>query len=44
MVGKFKLSQNRPLADRHKVISKLHESGGDSATELAALMQRAIDR
>ena len=44
MVGKFKLSQNRPPADRHKVISKLHESGGDSATELAALMQRAIDR
>lgn len=44
MEGKFKLSQNRPMADRRNVIAALGESGGDNAAELAALMQLATQR
>ncbi len=40
MVGKFKLSQNRPVADRRSVITALRETGSKDAADLAAMMQR----
>ena len=39
--GKFKLSQNRPAADRAGVIQRLLESGTDNDTALARLMEAA---
>jgi transcriptional regulator len=39
MVGKFKLSQNRPLADQQGVIDALTLSGQAAALELACLMK-----
>jgi transcriptional regulator len=38
--GKFKLSQNRPEADRASVIERLKERGSDSSVATAALMER----
>jgi transcriptional regulator len=39
MEGKFKLSQNRPLADRRSVIDALRKTGNENAAHVAALMQ-----
>lgn len=44
MEGKFKLSQNRPPADRDNVIAALLDKGDDNAASLAALMKRTADR
>lgn len=44
MVGKFKLSQNRPVADRRNVITALRETGNKDAADVAALMQRLDER
>ena len=44
MVGKLKLSQNRPLADRRSVITALRETGSEDASRVAALMQRIDER
>ena len=37
--GKFKLSQNRPAADRPRVITALERRGGGDAIGVAALMR-----
>tara|TARA_R110001592_G_scaffold43784_1_gene141737 strand:+ start:367 stop:975 length:609 start_codon:yes stop_codon:yes gene_type:complete len=37
--GKFKLSQNRPLADRTRVVEALEARGGDNALGVARLMR-----
>lgn len=42
MQGKFKLSQNRPGVDRSNVIAALKDTGDDSATRLANLMQQVL--
>jgi len=39
--GKFKLSQNRSVEDRTRVIAEL-ERGNESARELAATMRAAL--
>jgi len=39
--GKFKLSQNRTLDDRHRVVTAL-EAGGAAERELAALMRARV--
>ncbi len=39
---KLKLSQNRDLEDRHRVIARLEESGGDDAKATAAWMKRVL--
>jgi transcriptional regulator len=44
MAGKFKLSQNRPAADRRSVITALRETGNKDAAEVAALMQQFDER
>ncbi len=44
MVGKFKLSQNRPVADRHSVITALRGTGNRDADDVAELMQRFDER
>ena len=43
MAGKFKLSQNRPLADRRSVIAALRETGNEDAARVAELMQRIAE-
>ena len=40
--GKFKLSQNRPAADRSNVIAALEQAGDDSALRLAELMEQVL--
>jgi transcriptional regulator len=42
--GKFKLSQNRPVADRRRVIATLTASADPTQRALAAAMQVALDR
>jgi len=42
--GKFKLSQNRPVADRRRVIATLAASAEPTQRALAAAMQAALDR
>ena len=39
ITGKFKLSQNRPAADRLNVIAALEQSGADEARAVAHLMK-----
>ncbi len=39
ITGKFKLSQNRPPADRLNVTAELQQSGGEDAAGVARLMQ-----
>jgi transcriptional regulator len=39
---KLKLSQNRELEDRHRVIARLEENGGDDAKATAAWMKRVL--
>ena len=39
---KLKLGQNRDLEDRHRVIARLEESGGDDAKATAAWMRRVL--
>jgi transcriptional regulator len=43
MTGKFKLSQNRPVADRPRVIAALERAGSDAAQAVAALMRAGLD-
>ena len=38
--GKFKLSQNRPLLDRERVISRLESTGDSLSEEVAKLMRK----
>jgi transcriptional regulator len=40
--GKFKLSQNRSVADRRGVIAHLRAQGSETAHELAAMMELAL--
>jgi transcriptional regulator len=42
MQGKFKLSQNRPPADRSNVIASLNRAGNDTALRLAELMEQVL--
>jgi transcriptional regulator len=42
--GKFKLSQNRPVADRRRVIATLAASADPTQRALAAAMQAALER
>jgi len=42
--GKFKLSQNRPSADRPLVIEELERLGSDDALGVAALMREDLDK
>lgn len=42
--GKFKLSQNRPSADRPLVIEELERLGNDDALGVAALMREDLDK
>ena len=42
--GKFKLSQNRPAADRPLVIDTLEQLGNDNARGIAALMRENASR
>jgi len=37
--GKYKLSQNRPPADRERVVAALKQAGGESALGVARLME-----
>lgn len=41
--GKFKLSQNRPVEDRRRVISELEKPAAGTNTDLARLMRAAMD-
>ena len=41
--GKFKLSQNRPAGDRHRVIAEFERPGDGGNMELARLMRSALD-
>ena len=40
LVGKWKVSQNRPVADRQGVVAGLTEVGGDEARAMAKAVQR----
>jgi transcriptional regulator len=40
--GKFKLSQNRPMADRQRVVEALQASGDPEGGAVAALMQQRV--
>ncbi len=42
VIGKFKLSQNRPPDDHPRVIAALQAAGSDSAREVAQLMQERL--
>lgn len=42
LVGKFKLSQNRPADERPRVIAALQASGSDAGREVALLMQQRL--
>ena len=39
-VGKWKVSQNRPLADRQGVVAGLKAQGSDAAAQMAALVRQ----
>jgi transcriptional regulator len=41
--GKFKLSQNRPVEDRRRVIAEFEKPGNSENRELARLMRVALD-
>lgn len=41
--GKFKLSQNRPVEDRHRVIAEFEKPGDGENRELARLMRVALE-
>ncbi|MBE9555493.1 MAG: FMN-binding negative transcriptional regulator [Proteobacteria bacterium] len=41
--GKFKLSQNRPVEDRHRVIAAFEAPGDGENADLARLMRAALD-
>ncbi len=43
MVGKWKVSQNRPAADRRGVAAGLLLQGDDASAAMAALVQRGLD-
>ena len=43
LVGKWKVSQNRPPADRVGVVAGLRERGDDDSREMAALVARHAD-
>ena len=43
LVGKWKLSQNRPETDRRGVAAGLRERGDDAAIEMAQLVEAALD-
>ena len=38
--GKWKVSQNRPAADREAVVARLRDLGGDAAVAIAALIEK----
>jgi transcriptional regulator len=40
LVGKWKVSQNRPAADRAGVVAGLEQEGGDAARAMAALVRQ----
>ena len=40
--GKYKLSQNRPLADQQRVVEALHQQGDELSTGTAALMRPRV--
>ena len=42
--GKFKMSQNRPVEDRQRVIAKLSASESDVDREVAALMREVLEK
>jgi len=42
LVGKFKLSQNRPADDRPRVIAALEATGSDAGRAVARLMQQRL--
>lgn len=42
VVGKWKTSQNRPLADKLGTIAGLHERGDANSRQMAALVQRHV--
>jgi transcriptional regulator len=42
--GKFKMSQNRPVEDRERVIAKLSASESDVEREVAKLMRERLER
>ena len=41
LVGKWKMSQNRPVADRQGVVDGLRREGGDSGEAIADLIRRS---
>jgi transcriptional regulator len=41
LIGKWKVSQNRPDQDRHGVVEGLRREGGGSAADMAELVRRA---
>ena len=43
LVGKWKVSRNRPAADRQGVVSGLSAEGWESAASMAALVQRTLE-
>ena len=43
LVGKWKVSRNRPEADRQGVAAGLNAEGGDAAVSMAALVRQTID-
>jgi transcriptional regulator len=43
LIGKWKVSQNRPIRDREGVVEGLRRDGGESALEMARLVCRAKD-
>jgi len=43
LIGKWKISQNRPKHDRSSVIRALKEQGGESSLAMARLMENATD-
>jgi transcriptional regulator len=42
--GKWKVSQNRPVADREGVVAGLRAQGDEASAEMAALVAERIDR
>lgn len=41
--GKFKLSQNRPDGDRHRVVAALEGAGDDASRDLARMMRTVLE-
>ena len=44
LVGKWKVSQNRPVPDRHGVITGLDERGDDESRQMARLVEERTNR